>query len=74
LISEALWLLADPEGYKAKLKAVGSKDQVEKTVRTLKTEQSNKITSGQGQEDDDNASRKKPGSGIARPTGSFFKR
>jgi len=74
LIAEALWLLADPEGYKAKVKAIGSKDQIEKTVRTLKTEQSNKITSGQGQEDDDNASRKKPGSGIARPTGSFFKR
>lgn len=74
LITEALWLLADPEGYKAKLKAVGGKEQTEKTVRTLKTEQSNKSTSSQGQDDDDNASRKKPGSGIQRPTGSFFKR
>jgi hypothetical protein len=66
--------LADPEGYKTKIKAVGGKDQVEKTVRTLKTEQSNKTISSQAQEDDDNASRKKPGSGIQRPTGSFFKR
>jgi len=74
LIAEALWLLADPEGYKTKIKAVGGKDQVEKTVRTLKTEQSNKTISSQAQEDDDNASRKKPGSGVQRPTGSFFKR
>lgn len=74
LISEALWLLADPEGYKNKLKSVGGKDQVEKTVRTLKTEQSNKTASGQGFEEHDDASRKKPGSGIARPTGGFFKR
>lgn len=74
LITEALWLLADPDGYKAKIKAIGSKDQVDKTVRTLKTEQANKSTSSPGQEDDDNASRKKPGTGIARPSGSFFKR
>jgi hypothetical protein len=75
LISEALWLLADPDGYKAKLKAVGGKDQVEKTVRTLKTEQNNKITSN-SQEEDDNASRKKSGGspGLARPSGSFFAR
>jgi hypothetical protein len=74
LISEALWLLADPEGYKAKVKAVGGKEQIEKTVRTLKTEQSNKQTSSQGQDDDDNASRKKTGSGIQRPQAGFFKR
>ena len=74
LITEALWLLADPEGYKAKVKAVGGKEQVEKTVRILKTEQNSKIVST-GTEDDDNASRKKPGStGIARPSGSFFQR
>jgi hypothetical protein len=74
LITEALWLLADPEGYKSKIKATGSKEQVEKTVRTLKTEQNNKITSGTGQEDNDNASRRKAGSGVQRPSGGFFKR
>jgi hypothetical protein len=74
LISEALWLLADPEGYKSKVKAVGSKEQVEKTVRTLKTEQNSRITSGQSQEDNDNASRRKAGSGVQRPSGGFFKR
>lgn len=73
LITEALWLLADPEGYKAKVKAVGGKEQVEKTVRMLKTEQSNKIVST-GTEDDDNASRKKSTTGITRPSNGFFQR
>jgi len=45
LIAEALWLLADPDGYKSKIKDQGSKQAVEKTVRQLKTEQSRKITS-----------------------------
>jgi len=45
LIAEALWLLADPAGYKAKIKDQGSKAAVEKTVRQLKTEESRKISS-----------------------------
>jgi len=73
LISEVLWLLADAEGYKSKIKAVGGKDQVEKTVRTLKTEQSNKITSTT-QEEEGSQSRDKRSAGIQRSTGSFFKR
>jgi hypothetical protein len=45
LIAEALWLLADPDGYKSKLKDQGGKAAVEKTVRQLKTEESRKISS-----------------------------
>lgn len=45
LISEALWLLSDPEGYRAKIAEVGKKEAVEKTVRQLKTEQANRNTS-----------------------------
>ena len=41
LISEALWLLQDPEGYKAKIMDKGAQKSVEKTVRKLKTEQAN---------------------------------
>ena len=41
LIAEALWLLADPKGYKAKIMDKGAQASVEKTVRKLKTEQSN---------------------------------
>jgi hypothetical protein len=73
LISEVLWLLADSDGYKGKIKAGGSKEQVEKTVRQLKTEQSSKIASGT-QEEDGNHSREKKKAGIQRSSGSFFKR
>jgi hypothetical protein len=45
LIAEALWLLADPDGYKAKVKDQGGKAAVEKTVRQLKTEEARKLTS-----------------------------
>jgi hypothetical protein len=45
LIAEALWLLADPEGYKNKIKDQGSKTATEKTVRMLKTEEAKKISS-----------------------------
>jgi len=45
LIAEALWLLADPNGYKSKVRDQGSKQAVEKTVRQLKTEESRKIAS-----------------------------
>ena len=45
LVSEALWLLADPKGYKDQLKAQGTNDAVEQTVRKLKTAQSNRQAS-----------------------------
>jgi hypothetical protein len=39
LIAEALWLLADPDSYKTKIREQGKTAAVEKTVRQLKTEQ-----------------------------------
>jgi len=45
LIAEALWLLADPDGYKNKVRDQGGKAVVEKTVRQLKTEEARKISS-----------------------------
>lgn len=45
LIAEALWLLADPEGYKGKVREQGSKAATEKVVRQLKTEESRKLAS-----------------------------
>lgn len=41
LITEALWLLSDPNGYKSKIMEKGAQKSVESTVRKLKTEQSN---------------------------------
>jgi hypothetical protein len=75
LISEALWLLKDPTGYRNKVREMGKKEAVTETVRQLKTEQSNKITSNTSTQDDDNSNRKKPQGGVPRPAGgSFFKR
>ena len=74
LIAEALWLLSDPQGYKNKVKSLGSKAAVEKTVRQLKTAQSQKISSSTVQ-DSKSTSRKKP---TRKPTvqrkNNMFKR
>ena len=45
LVSEALWLLADPDGYKSQLKTQGTNAAVEQTVRKLKTAQASKNAS-----------------------------
>ena len=42
IIAEALWLLADPKGYKARIMEKGETKAVEKTVRKLKTAQAQK--------------------------------
>jgi len=77
LIAEALWLLADPTGYKAKVKEQGSRQAVEKTVRQLKTEESRKLTSSSRDDEDDQ--RRRPSAKqtqqrtISRPN-NLFKR
>jgi hypothetical protein len=53
LIAEALWLLADPDGYKNKVRDQGSKRAVEETVRKLKTEESRKLSSSQDDHEED---------------------
>jgi len=73
LIAEALWLLADPEAYRAKVRDIAVKEKVKDTVRALKTEESKKISSGSTDDVDDNT-RKKQSSGIKRPEPNFFKR
>lgn len=58
LIAEALWLLSDPDGYKNKIKDQGSRKAVEKTVRQLKTAQSQKISSSSVQDSSSDNRRK----------------
>jgi len=53
LIAEALWLLADPNGYKAKVRDLGGKAATEKVVRQLKTEQSRRISSSNTNQDEE---------------------
>ena len=52
LIAEALWLLADPDGYKNNLKTQGKSEATQETVRKLKTEESRKLSSTQMIEDE----------------------
>jgi len=68
LISEALWLLSDPDGYRTKIMEVGKTQAVESTVRQLKTEQSKRSSSSVPEEKESKPSRK-----ISRPT-NIFKR
>ena len=62
IITEALWLLADPKGYKAQLVKQGENKAVEQTVRKLKTAQASKTSSASGvqKEEATTAKRKLP--------------
>ena len=75
LIAEALWLLSDPEGYRTKVKEVGGKAVVEKTVRQLKTEESRKLSSSSTNTGDDEsrkpAANKAPQRTISRQNNMF---
>ena len=73
IISEALWLLQDPEGYKAKIMEKGAQKSVEKTVRKLKTEQVNSGGSSLGVEQKENNTRKAGGKKLRRQQ-NIFKR
>jgi hypothetical protein len=64
LISEALWLLSDPDGYKSKIMDKGAQQSIEKTVRKLKTEQANSGGSSLGVEE------REAESNRARPSNS----
>lgn len=68
LIAEALWLLADPDGYRSKVKEQGKTEAVEKTVRQLKTEQAKMQTSAPVVEKEETVQRRIP------RNGNFFKR
>ena len=74
LVAEALWLLADPDSYRAEVRKISKKEVVTDTVRKLKTEERNKIAS-HAEDDEANNGRgagKKPG--LQRPSQGFFKR
>ena len=71
LIAEALWLLADPQGYKSEMGKTITNKATEETVRKLKTEQANKNASSIAEED---GTTKKTIAGIKRKPEGFFKR
>ena len=69
LVSEALWLLSDPKGYRENVAKVAVNTNTEDTVRRLKTEQASKTSSTEQTEKEEKGARK-----IARPASNFFKR
>lgn len=73
LIAEALWLLADPTGYRTKIQSQGSNKATEKAVRMLKTESSRKITSSVAPETK-TTSRTTKRKTVPRKQQNFFKR
>ena len=74
LISEALWLLADPTGYKAKIMEKGSEKTIADTVRKLKTEQANVGgTTSLTNSEDDETKRPSGNKKLVRPQ-NIFKR
>ena len=74
LISEALWLLQDPDGYKAKIMDKGAQKSIEQTVRKLKTEQANAGGSNSlGIQEKEETKRKSSGRKLPR-TNNIFKR
>jgi len=73
LVAEALWLLADPEGYKTKVREVVEKKVATETFRKLKTEEANKLASHTNDDEDKNSGTPKKAS-IPRPSNNIFKR
>ena len=71
LVSEALWLLADPNGYKSQIMKKGQTQAVEATVRKLKTTQSDKSASMSAKEKTSATPSKRK---IARGGQNIFKR
>jgi hypothetical protein len=60
LVAEAMWLLADPDGYKQRIKSMGKNEATQETVRKLKTEESRKIsTSVQDEPEDEKPAKRK---------------
>jgi hypothetical protein len=74
LIAEALWLLADSDGYKAKLRETAEKEATQKTVRMLKTEEANKISSSVRDEEEAPSNRQTTSRTLNRPKKNFFGR
>jgi len=74
LIAEALWLLSDPNGYKEKIKGLGSQAAVADTVKKLKTAQSKKNTSSSTPVTEERVTRRKGTTNTVQRKNSMFKR
>jgi hypothetical protein len=74
LIAEALWLLADPKGYKNNVGKTIREALHEETLKKLKTEQSTKGISSVTDKSESNAGRKLGKRTLNKPKKNFFGR
>jgi hypothetical protein len=74
LVAEAMWLLADPQGYRSRLMEKGRNESTATTVRQLKTEVSRRQAStGYDDESRPNAPARIQKT-MPRQSGGIFKR
>lgn len=73
LIAEALWLLADPDGYREEIKKNAKNEANAETARKLKIEQQNKNAGG-ADEPGTGGGTRSPKPGLKRAPKDFFKR
>lgn len=59
LVAEALWLLADPDGYKNQIRSLAKNEATQETVRKLKTEESRKISTSMVEEQEEQPAKRK---------------
>lgn len=74
LIAETLWLLADPDGYRAEIRSNGAAIATENVVRKLKTEQNNLSASTSPDEPVDTRDSRQARPSLSRPKKGFFTR
>ncbi len=73
-IMEALWLLADRDGFIEKVKAQGAAIKTEEVQRKLKQEQSNKNNGAVSTSDDNSDERRPSNKTVKRKPNNFFAR
>jgi len=74
LIAETLWLLQDPEDYKANIRQSAVNKNTQETVKALKTEESRKLKSTIDKEEKDDTGRKSAKKTIDRKQKNIFSR
>ena len=76
LIAEALWLLQDPEGYRNKIKTIGSTQATAETVRKLKTAEGQRaaVSGGTRTQEQEPSRKSQARRTIERPSKNIFSR
>jgi hypothetical protein len=74
LICEALWLLSNPDDYRAEIRKQAKNEATTDTVRILKGAQASKQASSSAVEDDDKSSTRQNGGKVIKRQGNIFAR